>query len=258
MVYEFVPPHVHVVAPLLDRVVNSGDDLIMVWERLWLDEQYKLLDEDLRVEIDFIFAYELQEDFDSSGDVQLVESGLPLTATRPMSATPASAWDLWSQVITVLENQGLRAHIADILLTARVKTSPAHAAFTIAAYMEAADSGEIPVFQAALSLARANNIARSRGMMEELPVRAAMLRQSEALVNDPATSGTALTLLSALSTPPRAGLLGPSEREVLRKLLFAIGDSSISFIDELAQTIARLAENPRELQLAGAGTLVNI
>jgi hypothetical protein len=248
--YEFAPSHVQVVAALIDRVADAGDDPMKVWERLWLDEEYKHLNEELRVEVDFIFAYELQEKFESAGEVELVESRLSSTATRPMSGTPASAWTLWSEVSSTLENPGICAHLADVLLTARVKTTPEHAASTIGLYLKAVEFGDFSAHQAALSLGRANNIARSRGMADEGPVRVAMHRWSETFGNDIATIGPALSLLAALSVPPRDGVFAAGERESVRSQLFALGDSPMSLVDELAKTIARLAENATELEIS--------
>lgn len=250
MAYEFDPANVQVVATLLDRVAASADDLMVAWERLWADEQYKHLEEGLRAEIDFLFTYELQEDYESASGVNLVQSGLSLTATRPMSSTPTSAWSLWVDVSAIVENRMIGAHIADVLLVSRTKTKPEHATFTIASYLQAAGSDELSAQQTALSLARANSIARSRGMTQELSVREAMHLRAEALGNGPATSGPALTLLAALSFPPRDGAFGPGERDVLRTRLLALGETSNYFVDELGTVLARLAENRAELELA--------
>ncbi|WP_105034137.1 hypothetical protein [Cryobacterium aureum] len=247
MAYEFDPSHVQVIASLLDRNVRPEDDLMSVWERLWGDEAYKDLDEGLRIETDFLFTCELEENFESAGEVRLVESGLPITATRPMLASPASAWTLWSEVGAILLNPLLAAHIADMLFTARVQTTPVHAASTIELYLQFAELGEDLGHLAALSLARANYIARSRGMAEEGLVRAAMHRRLDTLSNTSTTIGPALTLLAALSAPPRSGEFEPAERESMRNQIIALGDSSAAFVDEVARTMFRLSEGPTEL-----------
>lgn len=248
--YEFVSSHVQVVADLLDRIEGSGCDLMKVWERLASDEAYTHLGETLRAEIDFIFVYELQENFDSAGEVKLVESGLSLTATRRMSETPAGAWMLWSQVIEILQAPVTKAHIADILLTAKVKTNPDHAASTIVWYLTVAENTEISTQEIALSLARANTIARARGMKEEQQVRAALHLWSESFGNRPATSGPALTLLAALSVPRRGSVMGPKERESIHNRLVALGELSTNFVDEAGKTLRRLAEGAMELESA--------
>nr|WP_173051590.1 hypothetical protein [Arthrobacter sp. J3.40] len=220
------------------------------WERLAVLEEYQLLGEDLRAEIDFLFVYELQEDLGGAGEVKLVESGLSLTATRPMSETPATAWRLWSHVSTVLRSPIFQAQIADILLTAKVQTKPEHAASTIAWYLKVSEIVEISAQEIALALGRANTIARSRGMAEEVSVRAAMHLRSEAFGDSHATSGPALTLLAALSVPPRGGVFEPNEREAVRRRLLAVGESTSTFIDEIGKTLARLADNAVELERA--------
>lgn len=248
--YEFDPSHVRVVADLLERIEGSGCDLMKVWERLAGDENYKHLSETLRAEIDFIFVYELQENFDSAGEVNLVESGLSLTATRRMSETPAGAWTLWSQVIERLQAPVCNAHISDILLTAKVLTKPDHAASIIAWYLTVAENAEISTQEIALSLARANTIARARGMGEEQRVRAAMHLRSEFFGNNPGNSGPAMTLLAALSVPRRGGEFGPDERESIHSRLVAIGELSTNFVDEVSKTLLRLAEGATELESA--------
>jgi hypothetical protein len=211
--YEFDPADVQAVTELIDRVANPTDELMETWERIWRDENFKLLDEDLRAEIDFIFSYELQEEFGSAGEVKLVQHGLSVTATRPMSDTPSGAWTLWGHVSDILHTPAVRAHVADILLTARVRAKPEHARSAIAAYSKIPDIAGVSAQQAALALARANSIARSRGMPEELAVRAAMRAQSELFGNAPETSGPALTLLAALSATPRGSAIESDERE---------------------------------------------
>lgn len=250
MAYEFDPSHVPVVADLLDRVAESAPDLMKSWERLADLEEYQLLGEDLRAEMDFLFVYELQEDLGSAGEVKLVESRLSYTATRPMSETPASAWRLWSQVTAALRSPVIHAHIADILLTAKVQRKPEHAASTIAWYLKVSEIVEIPAQEVALALGRANTIARSRGMAEEITVRAAMHLRSAAFGGNRATSGPALTLLAALSVPPRGGVFELNERESVRRRLLALGESSSTFIDEIAKTLARLADTAAELEFA--------
>ncbi|WP_434994278.1 hypothetical protein [Arthrobacter sp. Ld5] len=250
MAYEFDPSHVPVVADLLDRVADSAPDLMRSWERLAALEEYQLLDEDLKAEMDFLFVYELQEDLGSAGDVKLVESGLSLTATRPMSQTPASAWQLWSNVAAHLRSLVIQAHIADMLLTGKLQRKPEHAASTIAWYLKASEIVELPAQEVALALGRANTIARSRGMAEELTVRAKMHLRSEAFVANRADGGPALTLLAALSVPPRGGVFEPNERESVRTRLLALGESSSTFIDEIGKTLARLADNVAELEFA--------
>ena len=250
MAYEFVPSHVQIVADVLDKVAGSTSDLLEAWQVLWADEDYKLLDEELRVEIDFLFAYELQEDYGNPSTVRLVEPGLSFTATRVISETPASAWTLWSDVGTIAKHPAIGAHIADALLTARVRSSPEHAASVVLLYMEAAELSQASAQQVALSLARANYIARSRGMLDELSVRAAMLRRIEALGADAATSGPALTLLTALAISPRGGDFEPGERELVRTLLFALGDAAITHVDEIGKTLIRSAEDEAEQEFA--------
>lgn len=250
LAYEFNPSDVQAVSGLLEKVASPSDELFQIWEQLSLSEEFKLLDEPLRVEIDFLFSYELQEDFGTAGDVNLVQSALSLTITRPMSETPAAAWSLWAEVHQILPPSTMRAHVADILLTARIKPKPEHATATVGSYLVAAELDDVTAQQVALSLARANTIARSRRMAEELTVRHAMRTNSEAFAGKKDTSGPALTLLSALSVDPRIGSMPEDERAAIRSLLLAIGGASTFFTDEIAKSLARLANNPAELESA--------
>lgn len=248
--YEFDQSHPAVVAALLDRLASAREDLLDVWERLWLDDEYKLLDDALRAEIDFLFAYELREEYGSAGVVTLEESTYALTATRPMSGTPAAAWALWTEVNLCLQNPLVGAHVADVLLSSRTCTSPDHAVTTIKSYVSVATDGEVSPQHAALSLARANSIARSRSMDEELAVRTTMLQLSETFADHPDKSGPALTLLATLSVPPRGGTFREGEREDLQRRLFAHGDSYFSLVNEVFKTLARLAADPSALAIA--------
>ena len=250
MAYEFNPSDVQVVSALLEKVATPSNELLKIWEQLSFAEEYKFLDEGLQAEIDFVFSYELQEDFGTAGDVNLVQSALSVTVTRPMSETPAGAWSLWAEVYDTLRPSTMRAHVADILLTARVRPKPEHATATVACYLEAAELEDVTAQQVALSLARANTIARSRRMTEELAVRQAMCTKSEVFASRPDTNGPALTLLAALSADPRGVSMPGEERVVIRRRLLAIGGASTFFPDEIAKSLARLANNPIELESA--------
>ena len=250
MAYEFNPSDVQLVSDLLENVSTPSDELLAIWEELSFAEEYKLLDQSLQAEIDFVFSYELQEDFGTAGDVDLVQSALSVTATRPMSETPSDAWALWAEVHDVLQPSTMRAHVADILLTARVRPKPEHASATVASYLEAAELEKVTAQQVALSLARANTIARSRRMAEEPAVRQAMYTRSEALASRSETSGPALTLLAALSADPRGQSMPGEQREGIRSRLLTIGGASTFFTDEIAKSLTRLADNPAELESA--------
>ncbi|AFR28668.1 hypothetical protein [Arthrobacter sp. Rue61a] len=250
MTYEFNPTDVQVVSGLLGKVATPADEVLKVWEQLSLAEEYRLLDENLQAEIDFVFSYELQEDFGTAGDVNLVQSALSVTATRPMSETPPGAWSLWAEVYDILRPSTIRTHVADILLTARVRPKPEHATSTVTCYLEVAELEGVTAQQVALSLARANTIARSRKMTEEVAVRQAMYAKSEVLANRSETSGPALTLLAALSAARRGVSIPGEEREMIRSRLLNIGGASTFFTDEIAKSLARLADSPAELASA--------
>jgi hypothetical protein len=250
MVYEYVETHAETVADLLDRIAVSGEDIMEIWQRLWLDEVHANLDEDLRNEIDFLFTYELREDFKSAGVVKLVESGLSSTATRPMLETPPGAWTLWAEIGRRVGSSVLGAHVADVLLTSQTMTNHEHAALTVSLYLKSADHAGVSAHHAALALARANDIARSRRMTEELSVRSAMQLRVGDFSYNAETSGPALTLLAALSVPPRGGIFQNGERESIREQLLALKELSPTLIDEMSRTLARLAENAPELETA--------
>lgn len=250
MAYEFDPSDIQTVSDLFEEVASPYDELFQIWEQLNFAEEFKLLKESLRVEIDFIFSYELQEHFGTAGDVHLIQSALSLTVTRPMSETPKAAWSLWAEVHDILPPSTMRAHIADILLTARVRPKPEHATATVESYLVAAELEEVTAQQVALSLARANTIARSRKMPEELKIRHAMHAKSEVFASKRDTSGPALTLLAALSIDPRDMSMTEEKRVAIRSLLLTVDGGSTLFTDEIAKSLARLANNPIELESA--------
>ncbi len=76
MAYEFNPADVQVVSGLLEKVATPSDELLKIWAKITFAEEYKLLDHSLRAEVDFVFLYELQEDFGTADDVNLVQSAL--------------------------------------------------------------------------------------------------------------------------------------------------------------------------------------
>ncbi|PRB71352.1 hypothetical protein [Arthrobacter sp. MYb213] len=250
MAYKFDPSDSRLVADLLDRIAEPEHDLMTLWERLQIDNEYMSLDEALRVEIDFLFVYELREDFNSAGEVKFVESRLTNAVTRRMADTPLSAWTLWAEVTGIAKSPLVIAHIADILLTSGEKRTPEHAASTIAWYLHAADITEMPAHLTALSLTRANTIARSRGMVEEISVRDTIRQKIEVFGIGSETIGPALTLLAALSVPVRGSAFEDGERNFVRAQLIAIGESSNAFIDEIARTLERLAINAAEREFA--------
>ncbi|WP_188508871.1 hypothetical protein [Conyzicola nivalis] len=250
MAYEFEPSHPALVTALLDRLAASEEDLVKVWQRLWLDPGYQTLDDALRAEVDFLFAYELQEEYGSAGVVTLEESQHLLTATRPMSETPPAAWALWIEVNGSLQNPIVAAHLADVLLTSRTDSSPDHAVATVNSYLSVAADGHVSSEHVALSLGRANSIARSRAMAEELAVRDTMIRLSGTFAVDPDKVGPALTLLAALSVPPRGGAFSEGERGDLERRLFALGNSYFTLVDEVFDTLARLAVDASALEIA--------
>ncbi len=250
MAYEFDPAHVPVVAELLDRAATTAEDPMGAWQTLWGEAEFQALDPAIRAEIDFLFTYELQEDFESAGEVKLVESGLTMTATRPLSGTPTDAWVLWNEVLTGLRSAMIGAHVADALLSSRTVTTQVHASATIALYLKASEETHVSAHHIALSLTRANDIVRSRRMNDEQALRATMLSRASEHGANPATMGPTLTLLSALSTPPRTGGYEAGERESVQRLLLAFDSSILTFIDEVAKSLARVAEGPDELQAA--------
>lgn len=250
MAYEFDPSDVQVVTELLEEATKLSDELLKGWTQVASNDKYQLLSESLRAEFDFAFTHELEEDFETAGEVKLVQSGLSVTATRPMSETPSGAWTLWGEVFDALKPSIVRAHLADLLLTSRIRARPAHAAVTIASYMEVPDIDGVTAQQSALSLARANAIARSRRMTEEEPVRQAMYAKSEVFSSNLETMGPALTLLAALSVPPRSGEILDEERKVMRSQLLSIGEAATFFTDEVAKTLFRLSNEPTELEAA--------
>jgi hypothetical protein len=242
MEYEFDSAHEVKIAEILDRHAPNADEPMQVWTKVWSDPDYSDLDPALRLELDLLFTMELEEDFTSAGSVELVESNLRQSATRPLASTPAAAWRLRVALLSALTSEMLRAHVADLILTGKNDTTPAHSELTVNSYITCAVSGCGDAQHRAIALARANTIARQRHMALEVTVRREALRLARDLLGTK-DEHAVLTLLAALAAPARDGSSAAGERVEVRRILLDLAAETMTFIDEIVRLLRISADS---------------
>lgn len=240
--YKFDSGHAAVVAEILDRCANGSYDTIEVWTAAWSDVAYAALDAALRLEVDLLFTMELEEDFSRAGTVNLAESNIRLTAARALSDTSEAAWLLRVALLSELTSNIMRAHLADLILTGRRDTRPAHAELTADCYISRARDSSEDVHQRALAYARANTIARQRKMPRAQSVRTEALELARETVQSQDTHAAALTLLAILAMPAKDGSTVASERAEVRLMLVGLA-STLTHIDETVRLLCLVADN---------------
>lgn len=240
--YEFDSGHTAVVAEILDRCANGSSDTIDVWTTAWSDAAYATLEPALRLEVDLLFTMELEEDFSRAGTVNLVETNIGSTAARGLSDTPEAAWLLRVALLTELTSNIMRAHLADLILTGRRDTRPAHAELTAECYVSRARDSSADVHQRALAYARANTIARQRKMPRERSLRTEALKLARETAQSEDTHAAALTLLAILAKPAKDGLTVASEQAEVRSMLVGLA-STLTHIDEAVRLLCLVADD---------------
>lgn len=250
MEYEFEETHSVRIGALLDNHAHGASDTTEIWTRSWSDADYGSLADPVRLEFDFLFGVELQEDFTTAGSVALEESNVRATATRPFAATPEAAWLLREALLSSVSDHMVRAHLADLILSGRRDASPAHAEATVEHYRTCARDDGLEPGRRAISLARANTIARSRRMTTEASVREQALKLAREMLTL-GHSHAALTLFALLSVPARDGSTASSERIEVRESLRGIAATAPEFIDEIVRLL-HLAAESEEDQTAAA------
>ena len=242
MEYEFEEADSVRIGALLDKHARGASDTTEIWTRSWSDADYGSLADPARLEFDFLFGVELQEDFTAAGTVAFEESSVRATATRQFGATPEAAWVLREALLSSVSDHMVRAHLADLILSGRRDSSPKHAEATIEFYRTCARDEALEPGRRALSLARANTIARNRRMTIEGSVR----EQAFELAREMRTLGhnhALLTLLALLSVPARDGSTASSERVEVRDSLRGMAATAPGFIDEIVRLLHLAAES---------------
>ena len=245
MEYEFEETHSVRIGALLDNHAHGASDTTEIWTRSWSDADYGSLADPVRLEFDFLFGVELQEDFTTAGSVAFEESNVRATATRPFAATPEAAWLLREALLSSVSDHMVRAHIADLILSGRRDASPAHAEATVEHYRTCARDDALEPGRRAISLARANTIARSRRMTTEASVREQALKLAREMLTL-GHSHAALTLFALLSVPARDGSTASSERIEVRESLRGIAATAPEFIDEIVRLLHLAAESEED------------
>ena len=121
---------------------------------------------------------------------------------------PGGSLLLREALLSSVSDHMVRAHLSDLILSGRRDASPAHAGATVEYYRTCAGDGALEPGRRAISVARANTIARSRQTTTEAFVREQALKLArEMLTLGP--SHAALTLLVPLSVPARDGSILP-------------------------------------------------
>lgn len=245
MEYEFEDTDSVRIGALLDKHAHGASDTTEIWMRSWSDADYGSLADPARLEFDFLFGVELQVDFTAAGIVAFEESNVRATATRPFAATPEGAWVLREALLRSVSHHMVRAHVADLILSGRRDASPAHAEKTVEHYRACARDAALEPGRRAISLARANTIARSRRMATEAAVREQALRLAREMLTL-GHSHAALTLLAFLSVPARDGSTQSSERLEVREHLRGITAAAPEFIDEIVRLLHLAAESDED------------
>lgn len=250
MTYDFSDADIPLAVNIFDSAVKLEPDPMKAWMALSSDRDFLKLPSDLKAEIDFLFAYELRKSDVRPRAIELLDPELTLTRTRPMADTPIGALKLWSNICGQIQSPGLNALISDLLLTLGAEARPHHASRTIGFYVAASASNTLDASQASLMLLRANTLARTRKMVEESMVRAAMESVLENNVNDPSHAGPALMLLSAMVHTPRTGEFPTEKRVTIRRQITLVGEMSNLYVEECAELLRVLALNPSEREAA--------
>lgn len=245
MEYEFEAIDAVRIGALLDKHAHGATDTTEIWDRSCSDADYGSLADPVRLEFDFLFGVELQEDFTAAGTVAFEESNVRATATRPFTATPEAAWLLREALFSSVSDHMVRAHVADLILSGLRDTSPTHAEATVEHYRTCARDETFEPARRAMSLARANTILRSRRMTAETSVREQALKLTREMLTL-GHSHAALTLLALLSVPARDGSTASSERIEVRDSLRGIAATAPDSIDEIARLLYLAAESEED------------
>ena len=92
MEYEFEEADSVRIGALLDKHARGASDTTEIWTRSWSDADYGSLADPARLEFDFLFGVELQEDFTAAGTVAFEESSVRATATRQFGGSSPVTW----------------------------------------------------------------------------------------------------------------------------------------------------------------------
>lgn len=227
-----------------DPAMNAGDPLTLALE---IHGHEGALRDELAFELQVLLSYELEEDEDRPGSVELQGRGfeLPGLQLRELSEAPSGAPVLWANLLEATASPMLAAQVADVLLMSRANASPQHAERTVDLYLAAGRATGPDRFHRTLCLMRASTIARSRSMhVAEAKARKVMFEAALESLESDSQAGLTMRLLESLSVEPRAGIDAAELAEVGTLLdRAALKYRDPHDVDALADCRRRLAQD---------------
>lgn len=255
--YVFDPQDVSdVLTSVESAAANAGDPLALALE---IYSQELTLRDELAFELQVLLSYELEEDRERPGSVDLQSRGyeLPGLHLRELSDAPPDATVLWGKLLEVTTSPMLAAQTADLLLMSRANASPEHAERTVSLYLTAGRANGPDGFHRTLCLMRASTIARTRSMhLAEATARRAIVEAARASLEGDSQAGITVRLLESLSIEPRVGIEA-SELAEVRELLdrAALMHKDPHNTDAIADCRRRLARDQLERTAASNAQL---
>jgi hypothetical protein len=217
--YVFEPQDVADVLAIAESPALTASDPLAL--ALAIHDREKELRDELALELQVVLSYELEEDDNRPGSVELQARGfeLPGLSLRELSEAPPDAHILWTGLLDATAAPLLAAQLADVLLMSRANSMPEHAERTINLYLAAGMANAPDRFHRTLCLMRASTITRTRSMhAAETRTRAVIIEAARASLEAESQAGITMRLLESLSVEPRAGW-DPAELAEVSSLL---------------------------------------
>lgn len=219
MVYKYAVGDEDAVARRFALFFSSYTDPIDAQFAISADPAWKLIRPDLAEASELLLRLELDETERSSAQVVLRES--PIFGERPPRLAPLRPDEqrLWKALVDHPSVTGsLEVAICDLLLSTGADSSPSNAEKVVSGY-RAISQGPDGSLHVALSILRANTIARSRGMAVERDIRAELMGLAERAYTRDALPGIVLRHAGAIAEPPRKAARAPKELARLAAVL---------------------------------------
>lgn len=216
--YTYHASHADLLAPMLDEVGNGVENLFEIPGHLRTTavESGTEIPPELFRELQETSGYRLTEKQRAAVSLEPT-SGIDKMFPRAMDQASVDVRRLWGEVADRTSAPMIVAHMADLLLSAKVRSGPAQAEATIDAYLALSRSRSSATLHVAEGLMRAATIARVYSLTSrEASVRERMyVLAGDALRGSDPLAGIILRLLEALSIEPRtAPSTNPAPAEV--------------------------------------------
>jgi hypothetical protein len=230
------------VASILDRLAADAGDPLKVSIASHQDAEFNKLHNPLREFVRGILALELTET-----KTAVVDLTFGWAARRVPGGNLQQEMSGLEQFFhAVLGNTSvalIRDLIADVILCARHDTTPTHATRTVNAYLSLSRESSVDPLHAALSISRANTIARARQLGVEAEVRIEAVACASRALETAAPSGVPAVVLEMLSVAPRSSSSNDAE---IRSILDAAEElyTDPTAADWIADCRRRIARDP--------------